>query len=733
MQTLHTLCLPAPAGAGPFARFVAGLIEAWRRSEPPPGQHPRPCIRSTTGPCTTSASTARRSAASPPRSAAGPRSATSTPVWPASGAPETSLPTPPPRKHSHARSHRRPRSRPRPAAGHRPLRPLHRELQADPLGHRPRRHPRPQLRLRQEVPARRPVEGRPSSPSCSRPRRGSCRRSRAAPTPTCSRWSSASSAPRRSSSAATTALGDQVALEALVRLTDEELKHQEMFRRLERMAAAGMPTGYAFMPQPNEVAAAVLCQVELGGARPDARHRAVHRRRTTARASSPTTASPSCGRTSSCSTGRKSRSTRSSTSSSGGARTRASSGAERDQRRRRPDRAGRRGRRHLPDAGQGRRRLLPARRCAARSARPRRPRCTTVVLKAYRWQYIVSGAQEPRFAAGAEGARHPGADAADPAGAGPVLRRRLIDRRTASSPPQQDESHHANRDPFSPCHRPPTSPPSSSASRRPGPAATTPSSAPPCRSSARRSPRPPTCAPASACSTSPPATATPRSPRRAASPASTSTDYVPALLDKGAPARPRRRPGGALPGRRRRGRCRSPTAASTSCCRPSARCSRPTTQRTAAEMLRVLRPGGRIGMANWTPEGFIGRLFKVIGAHVPPPAGAAAARAVGHRGAPRGAVRRGRAQIRCEQQHFNFRYRSAAHLRAGVPRLLRPDAQGLRRARRGRPAALERTSSALLEQDEHRRRGLARRAERVPRSRRHQGLTARLSNPRRTP
>jgi len=53
-------------------------------------------------------------------------------------------------------------------------------------------------------------------------------------------------------------LGDQVALEALVRLTDEELKHQEMFRRLERMAAAGMPEGYVFKPQPDDVASAVL-------------------------------------------------------------------------------------------------------------------------------------------------------------------------------------------------------------------------------------------------------------------------------------------------------------------------------------------------------------------------------------------------------------------------------------------------------------------------------------------
>jgi hypothetical protein len=53
-------------------------------------------------------------------------------------------------------------------------------------------------------------------------------------------------------------LGDQVALEALVRLTDEELKHQEMFRRLETMIAPGMPAGYAFLPQPNDVAQAVL-------------------------------------------------------------------------------------------------------------------------------------------------------------------------------------------------------------------------------------------------------------------------------------------------------------------------------------------------------------------------------------------------------------------------------------------------------------------------------------------
>ncbi len=53
-------------------------------------------------------------------------------------------------------------------------------------------------------------------------------------------------------------LGDQTALEALVRFTDEELKHQEMFRRIEAAIGAGMPAGYTFQPEPNAVATAVL-------------------------------------------------------------------------------------------------------------------------------------------------------------------------------------------------------------------------------------------------------------------------------------------------------------------------------------------------------------------------------------------------------------------------------------------------------------------------------------------
>jgi hypothetical protein len=53
-------------------------------------------------------------------------------------------------------------------------------------------------------------------------------------------------------------LGNQTALEALIRFSDEELKHQELFRRIESLMADGMPNGYKFLPDPDIVAAAVL-------------------------------------------------------------------------------------------------------------------------------------------------------------------------------------------------------------------------------------------------------------------------------------------------------------------------------------------------------------------------------------------------------------------------------------------------------------------------------------------
>ncbi len=59
-------------------------------------------------------------------------------------------------------------------------------------------------------------------------------------------------------------LGDQIALESLVRFCDEELKHQELFRRIELMIAPGMPSGYTFPWNPDEVAARGAFQMHLG-------------------------------------------------------------------------------------------------------------------------------------------------------------------------------------------------------------------------------------------------------------------------------------------------------------------------------------------------------------------------------------------------------------------------------------------------------------------------------------
>ncbi|MBK7234163.1 MAG: methyltransferase domain-containing protein [Sterolibacteriaceae bacterium] len=120
--------------------------------------------------------------------------------------------------------------------------------------------------------------------------------------------------------------------------------------------------------------------------------------------------------------------------------------------------------------------------------------------------------------------------------------------------------------------------------------------------------------------------------------------------------------------------------------------------RPAREMLRVLRDGGRIGLANWTPEGFIGRLFKVIGAHVPPPAGLKSPALWGTEPhivelfGPRAA------QIRCERRIFNFRYRSAAHWLQVFRDYYGPTLKAFAALDAAGQQALERDITALLEE-----------------------------------
>jgi ubiquinone/menaquinone biosynthesis C-methylase UbiE len=87
----------------------------------------------------------------------------------------------------------------------------------------------------------------------------------------------------------------------------------------------------------------------------------------------------------------------------------------------------------------------------------------------------------------------------------------------------------------------------------------------------------------------------------------------------------------------------------------------PDQERTAAELIRVVRPGGRIGMANWTPDGFLGDLFRVMGRFVPPPAGLRSPMSWGSRARIADMFGGSAAEIVAERRMFNFRYRSADH------------------------------------------------------------------------
>jgi len=87
----------------------------------------------------------------------------------------------------------------------------------------------------------------------------------------------------------------------------------------------------------------------------------------------------------------------------------------------------------------------------------------------------------------------------------------------------------------------------------------------------------------------------------------------------------------------------------------------PDQSRTASEMLRVCKSGGRIGLANWTPDGFIGQVFKTIGKYLPPPAGVKSPALWGTREWMDKAFQADASAIVAEPRHFVFRYGSAQH------------------------------------------------------------------------
>ena len=140
----------------------------------------------------------------------------------------------------------------------------------------------------------------------------------------------------------------------------------------------------------------------------------------------------------------------------------------------------------------------------------------------------------------------------------------------------------------------------------------------------------------------------------------TSTDYVPALLDKG---RARAVAEGLAIDFREADAEALPFADASFDVALSTFgvMFAPDQARAAAEMRRVVRSGGRIAMANWTPDGFIGELFKTVGRHVPPPGGLAPPALWGSEAHVRQLFGPDGAQGSFTRRVFNFRYASAAH------------------------------------------------------------------------
>jgi ubiquinone/menaquinone biosynthesis C-methylase UbiE len=87
----------------------------------------------------------------------------------------------------------------------------------------------------------------------------------------------------------------------------------------------------------------------------------------------------------------------------------------------------------------------------------------------------------------------------------------------------------------------------------------------------------------------------------------------------------------------------------------------PNQGQAAAELLRVCKSGGKIGLANWTPEGFIGQVFKTLGKYLPPPAGAKSPALWGTRARLDEMFEADASSIKTEPRLFNFRYRSPEH------------------------------------------------------------------------
>ena len=87
----------------------------------------------------------------------------------------------------------------------------------------------------------------------------------------------------------------------------------------------------------------------------------------------------------------------------------------------------------------------------------------------------------------------------------------------------------------------------------------------------------------------------------------------------------------------------------------------PDQEKAAAELLRVCRPGGKIGLANWTPDGFTGNMLRTVGKHVPPPPGLKPPSLWGTEERLREILGGGVSSLQTTRRSYTFRYPSAEH------------------------------------------------------------------------
>ncbi len=124
----------------------------------------------------------------------------------------------------------------------------------------------------------------------------------------------------------------------------------------------------------------------------------------------------------------------------------------------------------------------------------------------------------------------------------------------------------------------------------------------------------------------------------------------------------------------------------------------PNQERAAAEMVRVCKSGGKIGLANWTPDGFIGQLFKTLGKHLPPPAGVKSPALWGTKARLEELFKGQASAIGIEPRAFVFRYRSAQHFLDVFRTYYGPVLKAFAALETGAQSALERDIIALVGQ-----------------------------------